>query len=98
MALNMRQVEFLTELRNFARELEKCFLKANCLEKCYDEEFADGLDNALLDQNAELIQGYAFDSSDVKDAINHPVHNLIEYWIGNSVPTYEYGQWLRRIK
>lgn len=98
MALNSRQVEFITKLKNFAIQIEQCVMQAQCLENCYNEEFADGFDNAFLDVNSELEAAYAFDSTDIKDSIQYSAHNIIEYWTGNSVPTYEYGQWLRRIK
>ena len=98
MALNIRQTMFITELKNFASMIEQCIVKGKCLKDCYDEEFADGLDNALINQNTELIQGYAFDSDDIKYAVTESITNLLQFWVGNAVPANDYGKLVRRIK
>ncbi len=98
MALNFRHTSFINELKNFAIMIEECVTKGKCLKDSYDEEFADGMDNALLDVNDDVIQAYSFDSNDVKAAIDNSISNLLQYWVGNAVPESDNGKLLRRIK
>lgn len=98
MALNTRQVSFIAELKNFASMIEQCVVKGKCLKDCYDEEFADGFDNALLDNNTDLVAAYSFDSDDVKNVVTESITNLLQFWVGNSVPVSDYGKLVRRIK
>jgi len=98
MALNLRHTSFITELKNFAIMLEQCITKGKCIKDCYDEEFANGLDNALLDVNDDIIQAFSFDSNDVKNVVDYSISNLLQYWLGNTIPANDNGKFLRRIK
>lgn len=69
MALNRRQIDFLTRLKAFAEKMESLYGEAHALKEAFAEEFDDAQDNSLLNENEDLEIGYFFESTDVKTAI-----------------------------
>jgi hypothetical protein len=98
MALNSRQIDFITRLKKFATDMENLHSEAFNLGQAFDEEFDDAQDNSFLVSNTDLTTFYFFDSTDIKSAVNQSVDNFINFWTGSAVGTREYGKDLRRIK
>lgn len=97
MALNMRQINFITRLKTFSSNIECLYGKAHMLKKEFDEEFDTGKDHALADEETALEATYSMGSADVEAAITS-AENFMNYWTGVAVDTKEYGKDLRRIK
>lgn len=98
MALNGRQMNFITKLKAWCEKIEALYGEAHALGQSFDEEFDDASVNSLLDSNTDLNNTYAVQSTDVKVAINKTVDNFINFWTGSAVNTDEYGKYIRRIK
>jgi hypothetical protein len=98
MALNARQVDFITKLKSFAATLESLYGEAHAIKESHAEEFDDAQDNSLLNENTALEAAYSFDSADIKTAVNQAIENFLNYWNGFAVTTREYGKDLRRIR
>jgi hypothetical protein len=95
--LNMRQITFLNDLSNFAKDIEDLYGRAHDLQKRYVEEFDSEKDHCLADCS-NLEESRYYDSTDVANAIDYGLAGFINYWVGNAVTTREYGKDLRRIK
>lgn len=98
MSLNVRQVNFITRLKNFATSLENMYGEAHALVQSHAEEFDDAQNNSFLTSNDDLEAAYFFDSDDVKTAVNQTVNDFLNFWNGDAVNTREHGKDLRRIK
>lgn len=95
--LNQRQLDFITTLKTYNQTMETQWKTAQCLVKCFDEEFADGQDNALTDIDADIETAYNFNTVKIKAAIT-AMRNYINYYDGNAVVVKEYGADIRRTK
>lgn len=98
MALNARQMSFITQLKQFASNIEALYGEAHELSESFLEEFDDGQDHSFLVSNADLEAMYFMSSADVKAAVNQAAVNFINYWVGSAVTTREYGKDIRRVK
>ena len=98
MALNERQSEFLSEIKNASNDLQNTYKKFKELEQHFAEEFATTQDNALdVAGVVDDLTAMGLTYTVIATAINQGYINLINFWEGNAVATREYGKDVRRI-